>query len=178
MNTIKHLIIAALFALASTGAFAAGKLDINSASAAEIAAAMNGIGLAKAEAIVAYREQHGPFASLDALDDVPGIGAATLAGLRTAATTGGAAPTAPPRPPPGDGPAQAPVATTTGAIDVNTASLTDLQQLPGIGATKAEAIVQDRETNGPFASCQDLTRVAGIGPATVAAMGERCSAGE
>lgn len=78
MNTIKHLIIAALFALASTGAFAAGKLDINSASAAEIAAAMNGIGLAKAEAIVAYRTENGPFKSIEQLAEVKGVGLKTV----------------------------------------------------------------------------------------------------
>lgn len=78
MNAIKHLIFAVLLALASTAAFASGKLDINRASAAEIAATMNGIGLAKAEAIVAYRSEHGPFKSIDQLAEVKGVGLKTV----------------------------------------------------------------------------------------------------
>jgi competence protein ComEA len=78
MRTLKYLLIATLFALASTVAFGAGKLDINRASAAEIAAIMNGIGLAKAEAIVAYRDLHGPFKSIDQLAEVKGVGLKTV----------------------------------------------------------------------------------------------------
>ena len=78
MNSIKHLIFAVLLALASTTAFAADKLDINRASAAEIAATMNGIGLAKAEAIVAYRTENGPFKSIDQLAEVKGVGLKTV----------------------------------------------------------------------------------------------------
>lgn len=78
MRTIKHLLFASLLALASTAAFAGGKLDINRASAAEIAAAMNGIGLAKAEAIVAYRSENGSFKSIDQLAEVKGVGLKTV----------------------------------------------------------------------------------------------------
>lgn len=53
-------------------------VDINTATAAEIAANLNGIGPAKAQAIVAYREAHGPFVAIDQLADVKGIGPATL----------------------------------------------------------------------------------------------------
>ncbi|MBT3219305.1 MAG: ComEA family DNA-binding protein [Proteobacteria bacterium] len=60
-------------------------------------------------------------------------------------------------------------------MNVNTATLAELQNLPGIGATKATAIIDDRKANGPFASCQDLTRVTGIGPATVASIADLCS---
>ncbi|MEC9483980.1 MAG: ComEA family DNA-binding protein [Halomonas sp.] len=52
-------------------------------------------------------------------------------------------------------------------ININTADAETLAQLPGIGATKAQAIVADREANGPFASADDLDRVSGIGEATV-----------
>ncbi|TDB05697.1 ComEA family DNA-binding protein [Halomonas marinisediminis] len=53
-------------------------------------------------------------------------------------------------------------------ININTASAELLTELPGIGPSKAAAIVEDRETNGPFESAQDLTRVSGIGDGTVA----------
>ncbi|WP_299236577.1 ComEA family DNA-binding protein [uncultured Halomonas sp.] len=53
-------------------------------------------------------------------------------------------------------------------ININTASAELLTELPGIGPSKAAAIVEDRETNGPYESAQDLTRVSGIGDGTVA----------
>ncbi|MBQ9041980.1 MAG: helix-hairpin-helix domain-containing protein [Eggerthellaceae bacterium] len=48
-------------------------------------------------------------------------------------------------------------------ININTASEAQLETLPGIGASTAAKIVKDRESNGPFKSVQDLTRVSGIG---------------
>jgi len=53
-------------------------VDINQASAEELAESMNGIGLKKAQAIIRHRQEFGPFKSLDALQDVPGIGAALI----------------------------------------------------------------------------------------------------
>jgi competence protein ComEA len=67
---------------ASSGASAAGcPVNINKVDAAGLQD-LPGIGASKAAAILQYRVDHGPFASCDALDDVSGIGAATLAGLR------------------------------------------------------------------------------------------------
>ncbi|WP_444921687.1 ComEA family DNA-binding protein [Microbulbifer sp. CnH-101-G] len=53
-------------------------VNVNSASATELAERLVGIGEAKAQLIIEYREQHGPFTSLDQLLNVKGIGAATL----------------------------------------------------------------------------------------------------
>lgn len=53
-------------------------------------------------------------------------------------------------------------------IDINTADAELLTELPGVGPSRAEAIIEERETNGPFESAEDLTRVSGIGEATVA----------
>jgi competence protein ComEA len=50
-----------------------------------------------------------------------------------------------------------------GPIDVNTATVDQLETLPGIGPTLAGAIVQERERNGPFHIVDDLNRVPGIG---------------
>ncbi|MDP5054372.1 MAG: ComEA family DNA-binding protein [Congregibacter sp.] len=53
-------------------------VNINTASAAELATLLNGVGGSKAEAIVRYREQFGLFESVDELSEVTGIGAATV----------------------------------------------------------------------------------------------------
>lgn len=50
------------------------KVSINSASAEELAQAMNGVGIKKAQAIVSYREEYGPFKTVDDLKQVPGMG--------------------------------------------------------------------------------------------------------
>ena len=55
-----------------------GAVSINTASAQELAAAMNGIGIKKAEAIVSYRDQFGAFTELEQLKEVPGIGSALV----------------------------------------------------------------------------------------------------
>ncbi|HLT90794.1 MAG TPA: ComEA family DNA-binding protein [Woeseiaceae bacterium] len=56
----------------------AGPVDINSADAETISAELKGIGLAKARAIVEYRNEHGPFKSVDELALVKGIGERTV----------------------------------------------------------------------------------------------------
>lgn len=53
-------------------------VDINTASADELADRLSGVGASKAEAIIRYREQFGPFESVDELSEVTGIGAATV----------------------------------------------------------------------------------------------------
>ena len=52
-------------------------------------------------------------------------------------------------------------------INVNTADAELLSELPGIGPARAEAIIEERETNGAFESVEELERVNGIGPATI-----------
>jgi len=65
--------------LASPLSFAEGSVNINTADAAALAAGLDGVGEARAKAIVAYREQNGPFASPEALLEVKGIGEKVLA---------------------------------------------------------------------------------------------------
>ncbi|WP_083024584.1 ComEA family DNA-binding protein [Vreelandella lionensis] len=52
-------------------------------------------------------------------------------------------------------------------INVNSADEELLAELPGIGPSRATAIIEEREANGAFENADDLTRVNGIGPATV-----------
>ena len=51
-------------------------------------------------------------------------------------------------------------------LDLNTAPLSDLTRLPGIGQTKAQAILDWREAYGPFRAVEDLLSVDGIGEKT------------
>ncbi|WP_028694885.1 ComEA family DNA-binding protein [Pseudomonas cremoricolorata] len=54
------------------------RVDLNSADALTLQKELAGIGKAKAEAIVAYRDAHGPFTSVDELLEIKGIGSALL----------------------------------------------------------------------------------------------------
>ncbi|HXI02910.1 MAG TPA: helix-hairpin-helix domain-containing protein [Candidatus Saccharimonadales bacterium] len=48
-------------------------------------------------------------------------------------------------------------------IDINHATAEELQQLPGVGPSLAQRIVDFREKNGPFGSVDELLKVRGIG---------------
>ena len=54
-----------------------------------------------------------------------------------------------------------------GQINVNIAGVEELSTLPGVGQARAEAIIADREANGPFLHPEDLLRVKGIGEKTL-----------
>jgi len=55
-----------------------GRVSINKASAEELAKVMNGVGLKKAQAIVSYRDEYGPFSTIDDLRQVPGLGGSLI----------------------------------------------------------------------------------------------------
>ena len=61
----------------------------------------------------------------------------------------------------------------TGIVDINSATLSDLDALPGVGPSTAQAIIDYRIANGPYASVDDLLNVRGIGPSKLAAMRAR-----
>lgn len=164
-------------------AMAMDKVDVNSANIA-LLDTLPGIGPAKAQAIVDFRAQNGPFSSPEALVQVPGIGPATLANIRMLVVCGAddASPepvetTTPAAALTGQAPTEAPVPSgpASSLININTATAAQLETLPGIGPTKAVSIVADRTTNGPYSSCAELSRVNGIGPATVANVSGMCA---
>lgn len=73
MSLLRNLAGVCLLALALNGV--CGELvDINSANADTLAEGITGIGPSRAKAIVLYREQHGPFKSVDDLVLIKGIG--------------------------------------------------------------------------------------------------------
>jgi competence protein ComEA len=53
-------------------------VNINEADAETLAASLQGVGESRAQAIVEYRDEHGPFVSVEELTEVNGIGEATL----------------------------------------------------------------------------------------------------
>ncbi|MFT3807446.1 ComEA family DNA-binding protein [Arenimonas sp.] len=89
---LKSLLLSALLA---TTAFAAQKVNINSADAATLDRVLVGIGPSKAEAIVAYRKANGAFRSADQLASVKGIGLSTIEKNRDRIVVAGGAPAAP-----------------------------------------------------------------------------------
>ena len=50
-----------------------------------------------------------------------------------------------------------------GVVNINTASTSDLESLPGIGAKTAERIIEYRQKNGPFKKVEELMNVRGVG---------------
>ena len=84
--------LALCFAMALP-ALAATPVNVNTADAQTIATSLDGIGMSKAQAIVAYREAHGRFKTIDELSNVKGVGLKTLSRNRDAIRlSGGAAP--------------------------------------------------------------------------------------
>ena len=76
--TIKTLCTFLVAGLFSVLAWAAQPVNVNSASAEEIAESLKGVGMSKAEAIVSYRSENGEFKHADELVNVKGIGIRTV----------------------------------------------------------------------------------------------------
>ncbi len=153
-----------------------------------------GVGPATATAMVAERERSGGFQRPEDLLRVRGIGPATLERIRPfldfsegiprellLSRTGGdgaawATSTGVPGTPVGGTGSGAP--SSPGArVDVNRASAEELQTLPGIGPALAERILQSRARDGPFRTPEDLLRIQGIGPVTLARIRDLILAG-
>jgi competence protein ComEA len=90
-------LVTALLLLLFSASVPAGQVNINTADAATLARELSGIGLKRAQAIVEYRQKHGPFRSADELALVKGIGPAAISKNRDNIRTDVKAP-APARP--------------------------------------------------------------------------------
>jgi competence protein ComEA len=97
MNRFKLALMAwcLAFGLALPAFAAVEKVNINTADAATLDRVLQGVGPAKAAAIVEHRRQHGPFRSVEQLVNVRGIGPATLEINRDRITVGPAPAAAP-----------------------------------------------------------------------------------
>lgn len=129
------------------------RLDPNRASEVDLDR-LPGVGPATARAIVTAREENGPFRRPEDLLSVPGIGPATLGRMAAHLDFSRA-------PPAASGGLAEP------GVDLNRATLQELEGLPGIGPALAGRIVEERERRGGFAAVDDLVAVRGIGPATL-----------
>ncbi|HEY9051296.1 MAG TPA: ComEA family DNA-binding protein [Gammaproteobacteria bacterium] len=76
MKIIKTVVLGASLLLSSLAW--AGQVDINTADAVTLATELKGIGEKKAQAIVDYRKQYGPFKNVDDLANVKGISTKTI----------------------------------------------------------------------------------------------------
>jgi competence protein ComEA len=128
-------------------------IDIDRASATELTR-LPRVGPGLAARIVSDRANRGPFGSIEGLDRVSGIGPTLLNAVgpfaqfsgRTTAQSNGSGVT---------------------RIRINYATAGQLASLPGVGPIRAQAILDDRTQNGRYRNLEDLTRVRGIGPATI-----------
>ena len=136
------------------------RIDVDRASVEDLTR-LPRVGPGIANRIVADRDAKGPFGSLEGLDRVPGIGPVLLETVSRHVSFSG----------------RARVKAGSGApgrrLSLNRATAAELADLPGIGVTKAAAIVAFRRRNGPFRNVDDLAKVSGIGSRTVEGLRER-----
>lgn len=160
---------------------AAHRVDLNRASKNELLQ-LPGVGPAMADRIVAHRESNGRFNKVEDLDQVPGIGDATVNKLRiwvTVAPLESAIPenTEPDRLTRKPPTSKSEPKSSKGPVDVNRATLDELNTLPNIGPVLAQRIIAER-TKKPFTDIDDLRRVSGIGPKRIEALRGLVSFGE
>lgn len=175
------------------------QIDVRTASKEELML-LPGIGAKRAQDIIDHRSAH-PFSKTEDLLQIKGIGPKTLAKMlpsllpfgdsqltnllvagETSLQTDVAAfieqVAAPPKTTKTTKPPSVPKTELTNIVNLNSAGLEELCTLPGIGEVKAQAIIDFRSASGPFSSIEDITKVKGIGPKTLANIRHRLSVGD
>ncbi len=135
--------------LATPATVTTKRININTATSEQLQE-LHGIGPSIAQSLIDYRTEHGPFGFIQELENVSGIGSATVGNIidQGYATVKGST-------------------VITPRININTADHEQLQELHGIGPSIAQSLIDYRTENGPFGSIQELENVSGIGSATV-----------
>ncbi len=158
-------------------AIAIQKLNVNLVTAKELEA-LPGIGTKTANAIIAYREANGNYATVEDVLKASPKQKSRLEKVLPFLTTEGTN-TSGIVAPAGQAPAPvqnaAPVAQqpavqtapSSAIVNINTADETALMRMPGMNQTRAQKAIEFRQANGPFKTCRDLMLVKGIGVKTV-----------
>lgn len=135
------------------------QVDVDVATAGELTR-LPRIGPRLAKVIVADRQAHGAFGSLAGLNRVSGVGPGLLKVLAPHVAFSGSA-------------ASHHTDPLSAALNINSATVPELDALPGVGPAKAAAILQYRDQHGPFTAVEELVRVPGFGAAAVSRLRER-----
>jgi len=143
----------------ASGQPAQAKIDLNHATVTELQT-LPGVGPATAQSIVKAR----PFKSVNELTNISGLTPAKVATLKPHVKVSSA--TAASKSSPTETASSNKKPTPSERINLNDASVQELETLPGVGATIAQAIVKAR----PFKSVDELTNVTGIGSSKLAAL--------
>lgn len=136
------------------------KISINYDGPAELTT-LPGIGNKKAKKIIDYRKLYGRFKSTADIVKVHGIGKKTYQALKPYITVRKVK-----RPPgyrPGGAKARGRKSRDIAVVNINTAGISILRNLPSIGPARADRIIRHREENGPFKCKSELMDVPGIG---------------
>ncbi len=156
---IRALSTAALLAAFSGPVRAEAPVDINTAGVEELQR-LPGIGPGLARRIIDDREANGPFREPAELTRVFGIGEGRFRQLEDLVTVSRIE-------------APAGRTATIDRVNLNTATQTELENLPGIGPVLARRIIDYREQEGGFKKTEDLVLVYGIGPKTYESLKNR-----
>jgi competence ComEA-like helix-hairpin-helix protein len=149
---------------------AAGKVDLNTATAAELEE-IPGIGPARAAEIVKAR----PFKSMAEVKAIRGISSSVYAELLLHATVGETVMRkAAPRTTVKESTTKATTPITGGKVDLNTATAAELEEIPGIGPARAAEIVKAR----PFKSMAEVKAIKGISSSVFAELLLHATVGE
>jgi competence protein ComEA len=154
-----------------TKTVAKAALDLNKATAEELEADLPGVGPATAKKIIAGR----PYTNVDDLSKA-GVSKRVIDAIRSHVTVGAAMADTPRTTRAKTAKAKVDVAqeTPTGKVNINTATAAALEDLPGIGAATAKAIIDGR----PWKSIDDLTKIRGLGENRMAALKGLVTAGD
>jgi len=147
-----------------SGQAPAGKVDLNTASQKDLEA-LPGVGAATAKKIIAGR----PYASVADLKKA-GVSQSTIDKIQGQVTVSASSANAPATKPESGAKQTQPASAPGGKVDLNTASQTDLEALPGVGAATAKKIIAGR----PYASVADLQK-AGVSQRTIGKIQDQVS---